>query len=325
MRGFKKLMKPHIINVLGTVLGLAHRRLLRKSLTVFCYHDVTSGPSDFSRENALNVHPDVFDFQLRFINKNFNVIAPEQLMEPSLPANAALVTFDDGFKSFFTNALPILEKHRTPVLIFLNMGPIHGETFWSGLIVYLCGRRPDFIEYLKSRLQPNKMEDTPFLSCSQSLVESYLKQTGEDFQKVVSLFVGRFADETDLERTSRSPYVFYGNHTYSHFVSCLMSDDEFLSDVEKNAKFLRAYPNYLNYFAFPFGQPETTFTKFQVQLLLNTGVKKVFSSASFYNLRPSASFLDRIALLPDDGSPAKIRFRVLKSFFMNRGPSCINE
>ena len=104
-----------------------------------------------------------------------------------------------------------------------------------------------------------------------------------------------------------------------------MSDVEFLSDIEKNAIFLRAYPNYLNYFAFPFGQPERTFTKAQVQLLLDAGVKKVFSSAASYNQRPCAPFLDRVALLQDDDTPAKIRFRVLKPLILNRKMSFSNE
>ena len=312
LRGLKNLVKPLAVFGIGSVLGMAQRRIFRKSLTVFCYHDVTNTPGDFSRENDLNVLPEVFDYQIVYIKKYFNVIEPKQLMEKTLPSNAALITFDDGFKSFFTNAIPVLEKHKTPVIIFLNMGPIRGEIFWSGLIVYLCGRRSDFIEYLKSHLQREEVEDPPFLSCSQVLVEGYLRQTNEDLHETVSRYVGEFSDESDLERASHNPYVFYGNHTYTHFVSSLMSDEEFMTDVEENSKLLRAYPNYLDYFAFPFGQPDRTFTEPQVQLLLDAGIKKVFSSASSFNRQASAPFLDRIALLSGDCSPAKIKFRVLK-------------
>ena len=112
-----------------------------------------------------------------------------------------------------------------------------------------------------------------YLSCSQLLVEDYLEQTNEDFQEVVLDYVGPFANETDLEQCCHNPYVYYGNHTYTHSVSCLMTDDKFMDDVENNSKFLQRYPNYVDYFAFPFGQPELTFTGSQVQLLLETGFK----------------------------------------------------
>ena len=320
MKGLKKFIKPLAVFWLGSVLGMVQRKIFGNSLTVFCYHDVTNAPSEFSRENTLNVPPEMFEYQIAYIKENFNVIEPKQLMEQTLPTNAALVTCDDGYKSFFTNAVPILEKQKIPVIIFLNMGPIRGEMFWPGLIDFLCKRRPDFIKFLKTQLRLEEEKVPIFLSCSQYLVEDYLEQTNEDFQEAVLDYVGLFADKTDLEQYSHNPYVFYGNHTYTHFVSFLMTDDEFMDDVEKNAKLLRAYPNYLDYFAFPFGQPDHTFTESQVRLLLDAGVKKVFySSASSYNSDPMANYLDRITLLSEDFSRAKIKYRIMKSWLLNRG------
>ena len=318
MKGFKNFIRPLAVFWLGSVVGMVHMRIIRDSLTVFCYHDVTNNPSDFSRENTLNVTPKLFDYQINFIKENFNVIEPKQLMDQTLPNNAALVTCDDGFKSFFTNAVPILETHKIPVMIFLNMGPIRGGIFWPGLIAFLCERRPDFIKYLKSQLRLEEDKIQIHLSCSQQIIEGYLQNTNEDFQKDVSDYVGMFADETDLEKWSHNPYVFYGNHSYGHYVSCLMSDVEFLSEVEKNAKFLRTYPNYLDYFAFPFGQPNRTFTRSQVRILLDAGVKKVFfSSASSFNSDPFANYIDRITLLAEDISPAKIKYRIIKPWLLN--------
>ena len=103
MKRLKKFVKPLAVFGIGSVLGILQRRIIENSLTVFCYHDVTKTPSDFSRQNSLNVPPKVFDYQIDYIKKNFNVIEPKQLMEQPLPLKAALVTFDDGFKSFFTN------------------------------------------------------------------------------------------------------------------------------------------------------------------------------------------------------------------------------
>ena len=150
-------------------------------------------------------------------------------------------------------------------------------------------------------------------------MKDYLQQTNEDLQEAVLDYVGPFADETDLEKCSHNPYVFYGNHTYTHYVSRLLTDDEFMDDIEKNSNLLRAYPNYLDYFAFPFGQPDLTFTESHVELLLNAGIKKVFfSSASSYNTDPLAHYLDRITLLSEDISSSKIKYRIMKPWLLNR-------
>ena len=98
MERLNNLIKSIVSYGLGSVFGVTQWRIFGNSLTVFCYHDVTDTPSDFSRENALNVPPDAFNFQIEYIKKNFNLIEPKQLLEQSIPSNAALVTFDDGFK-----------------------------------------------------------------------------------------------------------------------------------------------------------------------------------------------------------------------------------
>lgn len=310
---FIKKITPIAEYGIGLFLGVFQKKIFENYLTVFCYHDVTNSPSDFCRENFLYVTPEVFDYQIGHIKKNFNIIHPDQLMENSLPPNPALVTFDDGYKSFFTNAIPILELHKTPVLIFLNMGPILGEISWPGLIVFLCEREPNFVKYLKSQIRLAENGRPLFLSCSQRIVENYLRKNKKEFKQVITDYVGNFADEKDLDKFSQNTYIFYGNHSYKHYVSSLLKDDEFLNDVEKNAKLLRKYPNYLEYFAFPFGQPKTTFTESQAQLVLNSGVKKVFfSSASTLNIFPSDSLLDRITLLSDDNSSSKINYRIFK-------------
>jgi hypothetical protein len=318
LKKLKKLLRPCAEFGLGTVLGMAQKKILGNSLTVFCYHDVSNNPSEFSRENSLNVPPDIFNFQIAHIKKSFNVIEPKQLLDQSLPSNAALVTFDDGFKSFFNNAVPILEEHKVPAIIFLNMGPIRGEIYWSGLIVYLCKRRPKFVEYLKTKLKFEEDKTSLFLSCSRRLVEKYLEHNNEDFHEEVSYYVGQFANEKDLECFSTNSYVYYGNHSYTHYVSGLMKDSELLEDIEKNTKYLRKYGNYLDFFAFPFGQPESTFTESQVSLLLKEGIKKVFySSASSLNTLPLKPLLDRIPLSSDDVSSAKIKYKVMKAWVLS--------
>ena len=145
---WKKSIEPIIKNSLG-FLFRAFSGVLKDAITIFVYHDVSDSPSEFSRSHDLNVRPSLFEEQIKFIKKNFNVISPHHLLRGEIPHRAALITFDDGFIGYFKNAIKILEKYDLPSIIFLNMGPIKGEVFWSGLITYLCDKRSDFKSYLQ--------------------------------------------------------------------------------------------------------------------------------------------------------------------------------
>ena len=88
MRELKKFVKPLVVFGIGSVLGMVQKGIFGNSLTVFCYHDVTNTPSDFSRENALNVSPEVFEYQIAYIKKNFNLL---KTTSSSLNCSAAAI------------------------------------------------------------------------------------------------------------------------------------------------------------------------------------------------------------------------------------------
>jgi peptidoglycan/xylan/chitin deacetylase (PgdA/CDA1 family) len=312
LRSVAKSIKKFLIPPIGAYFGLVGKSTLRQTLTVFCFHDISKCPGKFSLNYGLNIPPDCFDYQINFIKKNFNIIAPYEIQEERLPERAALITFDDGFRSFVRNAVPILKSHNVPVLLFVNLEPVQGKIFWSGLITYLCEKRKDFLQHLKRELGEENLKSPLYLSCSKAVVTSYLNVTNEDIEKQVCEFVGEFADEEDLRSAAEEELVFYGNHLYNHYIPLLMSDCEFLDQYQKNDLLLKHYSNYLNYFSFPFGQPGSCFSDKQVNLLRRTDVQKAFYSSGGINNDQSAFCLDRIALSSSDDTGSKIWFQIFR-------------
>lgn len=288
--------------------------LLEDALTIFLYHDVSDNPSAFSRKYDLNVRPEVFDFQIQFIRNHFNLISPEELYQPQLPPRSALITFDDGLKGVFNRAVPMLEKLKIPSLIFLNMGPVKGELFWSGLITYLCSK-PDFVQYLSaSGVTANNIP--LYLKCSQQIVEGYPKMT-QSLKKEIIDFVGEFACMSDLADGSKRDLTFYGNHLYNHYVPQLMTDDAFTESYRKNDDEIKRFSNYLNMFSFPFGQPGSCFTKKHINLLSEMGAHRIFSSSALVNYNTDAYLLDRLSLSDHHNTEEKIKFQLIKHRFNN--------
>jgi hypothetical protein len=312
MRTLERALRTFIMNAAGFSIGVLNNTILKNTITVFVYHDVSNDPKEFSILYNLNVPPDIFDFQISFIKNNFNVISPDDLLHSKIPQKAALVTFDDGFQSYFKSAVPLLEKYEIPSILFLNMEPItvKGAIFWSGLITYLCEKEKDFNKYIEDVFPERINKESHFLAYTRKMVDSYITKTGKSFDKEISDFVGKFATEEDLYKASDSPFVFYGNHLFNHDVPLLLSDSEFLESYSKNAIELKRFPNYRDVFSFPYGQPGTCYSEKQVKLLFDNGVKKVFSSSGFINHNVFSLHLERIPLASFHNSPEKIWFQI---------------
>ena len=78
---------------------------------------------------------DLFEQQLQFFEKNFSVVTMEEVIKAidvrgKLPANALLLTFDDGYIDNFTVAMPLLKKYGMQGSFF-----IPGKTFTENVLL----------------------------------------------------------------------------------------------------------------------------------------------------------------------------------------------
>lgn len=79
-----------------------------------------------------------FESMIRTLVESFHVVSPKDFHVQSFAQNKIniLITFDDGYASWCTHALPILEKYQCKGLFFINSGlvdvahePEHAEKF----------------------------------------------------------------------------------------------------------------------------------------------------------------------------------------------------
>ncbi|MFK7697277.1 polysaccharide deacetylase family protein [Paenibacillus sp. HJGM_3] len=91
----------------------------RDQVAVLMYHHVSD-----TDESSSTITTDLFRSQLTYLrDKGYTFITPEELhgfLEGgAVPPNAVLVTFDDGYASFYEHAYPILEQLQVPAVNFL--------------------------------------------------------------------------------------------------------------------------------------------------------------------------------------------------------------
>jgi len=117
----------HLPLILG-VTAFRNRTSEAGSLRVLMYHKVSRG---FRPE--LSVRTESFRRQQKFLAEHFDVISLDQLeaclrAQTLLPANAVLLTFDDGYRNNLSEAYPILKEFGHRAVIFIPTDYVGGRT-----------------------------------------------------------------------------------------------------------------------------------------------------------------------------------------------------
>jgi peptidoglycan/xylan/chitin deacetylase (PgdA/CDA1 family) len=108
--------------LLGRSLFASHldALLLRRSAVVVAFHRVQRGV-DVS--DPLTVDPQVFEAYCRFFHRHFHVVPLGALIakleKGGAPRRELAITFDDGYRDNFENAMPILESLSLPATFFV--------------------------------------------------------------------------------------------------------------------------------------------------------------------------------------------------------------
>lgn len=107
------------------VFGMAGRsRWRHQRLLILAYHGV-SQLDEHEWNGPLFIEPAFLERRLQFLKgAGFNILplsdALERLRTRRLPPRSVAITFDDGYVDFHRLALPILQKHRVPVTVYLT-------------------------------------------------------------------------------------------------------------------------------------------------------------------------------------------------------------
>ena len=85
----------------------------KNAVPVLNYHQINDRD-----ENALTVHTDQFEAQMKYLADNgYHTITPEDMVDAwengtELPDKPVIITFDDGYADNYRNAYPILKKYN---------------------------------------------------------------------------------------------------------------------------------------------------------------------------------------------------------------------
>jgi len=91
-----------------------------QTVPILCYHRFAD-----SCDSPLCMPADVFERQMRYLKENgYRVIGPEELLDfleyrKAIPKNAVMISVDDGYRSVYNVAYPILRKYGFTATLFI--------------------------------------------------------------------------------------------------------------------------------------------------------------------------------------------------------------
>jgi len=120
LKRFKVLFLLYFMMTLASMAYAEEHHFL-----VLNYHDIVKAGSAKSSLNSMDVSVDHFEEHLAWLKKNgYKIVSVQNVLDAAagkgaIPDKSVLLTFDDGYQSFYTRVFPILKKYHYPATVAL--------------------------------------------------------------------------------------------------------------------------------------------------------------------------------------------------------------
>jgi len=116
----KKQFKLLFLTILWLFYKIIPQSYKENEMAVLMYHSISENSWEFS------ITREFFERQIKYLKRNgYKFLAINEFYESltgkrPMPDKSVLLTFDDGYKDFMINALPIIEKYNLPAVVFVH-------------------------------------------------------------------------------------------------------------------------------------------------------------------------------------------------------------
>jgi len=270
-------------------------------IRILAYHRVHDCRQDRTEANPdIMIDPGLFAEQIKLLARHYDPVGVDDLRASldgtkPLPRRAVLVTVDDGYRDFLTQAWPVLKRYSVPVVLFVPSGYpdrprpfVWDELWWMAVRSMLPSVSIPWIGTLDLRT-PRAREAAArrlrrvILPLHPSLGAERMAELRDIFRvspRSTSLVLGWH----DL-RTLANEGVAIAPHTRSHASMPSLTDDELEDEIMGSVRDLeRELPRISRIFAFPYGHVDMRGT----EILSEHGFVAGFSASPGRNTLPPA-------------------------------------
>lgn len=245
-----------------------------------CYHGIRRSADAGTMPFAdLHVAAETFDAQCRIIAETCHPIDLATLRDAhaggrALPERPVLITFDDGYRSVFELARPILQRHGLPAAVFVCSDPIQRQRlFWFDAVTRVHG--PSAVADLRARPHEGWRQAADACDTPAAAAPEIAPMTQDQ--------VRQLADEGFT----------IGVHTATHAPLAGAPADVQRLELESCRSALESWTGQrIDTVAYPFGAPHADYTEETVAIAAGLGFAAGFTTRSGF-ARPAEPALER--------------------------------
>jgi peptidoglycan/xylan/chitin deacetylase (PgdA/CDA1 family) len=270
---------------------------LKGGLVILNFHQVSDTFDHLYHTRGTYTHFDAFKKLIRKINSRHGIFSLKEgvsLLSDGKIKNDIIfaISFDDGDISLKETALAFLSKEKIPATLFLNTAYLDNQsTNWVRAYEYLRASRHPILndEQLPANIfaEIRNTSDPGHYNKYRKILERAFSALEEKPEFTLG------AD--DLKELDPVQFNF-GLHGHEHQRFSMLSRQEQEDDISKNIETLEKFPNYLPYWAIPFGT-DRDWNRHTMGLALEKELL-VFHHTNGVNFGWNGFSLDRI---PSDG------------------------
>ncbi|RSL17381.1 polysaccharide deacetylase [Edaphobacter aggregans] len=283
------------------------------SLRCVVFHNISDVQSPFTNGIRVTTTPKKFEGALRFITSYYVPVRLQDLLTNcdgrGLPPRAMLVTFDDAYASVAEWAAPLCRQFAVPAVFFVNAAFLDNQRLApDNLVCYVANVLG--METIKAAVRAVPGRETFQLHSLTDVFGSFFPVISlrereaflEALRQLAGINESRLANEACLYMTSKQlcnlgSFDFeIGNHTYTHTHFRSLSQQDFVSEVDRNKAELEALlGTKIRSFSQPYGSAEDLTCEL-AKHLERSGHQAIFLSESVANPRRlDLSHLNRIS------------------------------
>jgi peptidoglycan/xylan/chitin deacetylase (PgdA/CDA1 family) len=246
-----------------------------------CYHGIRESPEDDGRTPFANLHviAKTFDAQCRMIADTCHPIdlatfCAARASGGALPDRPVLLTFDDGYRSVFELARPILLRYKIPATVFVCSEPVRRQRlFWFDAVTRALG--------------PAALADV------RALPNEGWRRAAEEHDAPASA-APHLAPMTEAQVRQLADEGFaIGVHTASHAPLATTPPDGQRHELESCREALESWTGHrVHALAYPFGAPRADYTEETVAIAGSLRFTAGFTTRNDF-ARPTEPALER--------------------------------
>ncbi len=246
--------------------------LIKRDVLGFYYHVINDKPLPHINHLYKFKTPMMFENDLIYLSKNFNLISYEQLVnhvsnKNTLKKRSVIITFDDGLSECYSIARPLLLKHGIPSIFFISTNFIDNKNMASDLKMSVCLDKlkmlsPYYLDATIRKLKESIGKQLPELPSLFSWIKSMANNDPnfiDDLCEILNINIDEYLrtmkpymTSDEILRLSQDGFTI-GSHSLGHEDFKKLTDYEVEHNIVDSCKVISALiKNPKVPFAFPF-------------------------------------------------------------------------